>query len=358
VWLEAGLELKVRLHGWVVVMVVHSCGVCALVSHLLLARALLPPISPPACFCLGGLLGGLCAVVSALLLPPACAIHCPGGAAGCSPAGWRRGGAGAAPHQGAATGQTDRRGHGQTHPRHSTQHEGEANPCPSPAYQTPLLFRLLRTNVPISLACNVCRYACAQICFVPSAYTEVTPAFLQCHFHTAAHHASQHNSHPHGWPVRFHHDFPPFPISTAPAFLPHSTPPHPHTPHTSHTQVSPQTANRMVDGARAVLNQLLADVYIFTDAMSGRDSGASPGYGITLVAETTSGCLLSAQAAAAQVGGHREGWIAVQVCLPAISINDCQAGLATACLLTAPPVILWFMNAHPIQTYIPPTHIP
>lgn len=74
----------------------------------------------------------------------------------------------------------------------------------------------------------------------------------------------------------------------------HHTPPHP--------QVSPQTANRMVDGARAVLNQLLADVYIFTDAMSGRDSGASPGYGITLVAETTSGCLLSAQAAAAQVG--------------------------------------------------------
>jgi RNA 3'-terminal phosphate cyclase-like protein len=57
----------------------------------------------------------------------------------------------------------------------------------------------------------------------------------------------------------------------------------------------------MVDAARGVLNQLLADVYIFTDAMSGAAAGASPGYGITLVAETTSGCLLSAETAATQV---------------------------------------------------------
>ena len=33
-------------------------------------------------------------------------------------------------------------------------------------------------------------------------------------------------------------------------------------------KVSPQTTNRMVDGARGVLNKLLADVYIFTDAIS------------------------------------------------------------------------------------------
>lgn len=66
-------------------------------------------------------------------------------------------------------------------------------------------------------------------------------------------------------------------------------------------QVPPQNANRMVDAARGVLNQLLADVYIFTDAASGAAAGASPGYGITLVAETTSGCLLSAEAAATQV---------------------------------------------------------
>ena len=59
----------------------------------------------------------------------------------------------------------------------------------------------------------------------------------------------------------------------------------------------------MVAAARGVLNALLADVYIFTDAMSGKASGVSPGYGITLVAETTSGCLLSAQMAATQVTG-------------------------------------------------------
>lgn len=68
-------------------------------------------------------------------------------------------------------------------------------------------------------------------------------------------------------------------------------------------QVPPQNANRMVDAARGILNQLLADVYIFTDAAAGAAAGVSPGYGITLVAETTSGCLLSAEATATQVRG-------------------------------------------------------
>lgn len=54
----------------------------------------------------------------------------------------------------------------------------------------------------------------------------------------------------------------------------------------------------MVDAARGVLNELLADVYVFTDAVGGSGAGPSPGYGITLVAETTSGCLISAEAAA------------------------------------------------------------
>lgn len=60
-------------------------------------------------------------------------------------------------------------------------------------------------------------------------------------------------------------------------------------------KVSPQVTNRMVDGARGALNSLLADVYVFTDALSGAASGKSPGYGVTLVAETTSGCLISAE---------------------------------------------------------------
>jgi RNA 3'-terminal phosphate cyclase-like protein len=64
-------------------------------------------------------------------------------------------------------------------------------------------------------------------------------------------------------------------------------------------RVSPQAANRAVDGCRGVLNALLADVYVFTDAASGASSGKSPGFGVTLVAETTSGCLVSAEACAA-----------------------------------------------------------
>ena len=54
----------------------------------------------------------------------------------------------------------------------------------------------------------------------------------------------------------------------------------------------------MVDGARGVLNALLANVYIFTDHMSGASGGLSPGYGLTLVAETTTKNLISAESIA------------------------------------------------------------
>ena len=63
-------------------------------------------------------------------------------------------------------------------------------------------------------------------------------------------------------------------------------------------RVSPQSSNRMVDGARSVLNDLLADVYIFTDHMTGLEAGQSPGYGMMLVAETTTGCFISAECTA------------------------------------------------------------
>ncbi|CAI5465357.1 unnamed protein product [Closterium sp. Yama58-4] len=72
-------------------------------------------------------------------------------------------------------------------------------------------------------------------------------------------------------------------------------------------RVAPQVANRMVDAARGVLNRLLPDVFIFTDHFSGADSGRSPGFGISLVAETTSGCLLSAERAISSCWGEHEG---------------------------------------------------
>ena len=67
-------------------------------------------------------------------------------------------------------------------------------------------------------------------------------------------------------------------------------------------RVSPSMTNRLVDGARGVLNALLPDVYIFTDHMSGEKAGKSPGYGLLLVAETTSGRMVGVEV----VGGERE----------------------------------------------------
>ena len=64
------------------------------------------------------------------------------------------------------------------------------------------------------------------------------------------------------------------------------------------TKVSPQIANRVVTKARSVLNQYCHDVYLYTDAYKGAEGGASPGFGVTLVAESTTGCLHSVECAA------------------------------------------------------------
>lgn len=89
------------------------------------------------------------------------------------------------------------------------------------------------------------------------------------------------------------------------------------------TRVSPQTANRMVDSARALLNKFIPDVFIYTDHYKGNESGKyvhetkrnacrpaalppthayagvrvsrlhrSPGFGLSLVAESTTGVLI------------------------------------------------------------------
>ncbi|XP_059213816.1 RNA 3'-terminal phosphate cyclase-like protein [Centropristis striata] len=60
-------------------------------------------------------------------------------------------------------------------------------------------------------------------------------------------------------------------------------------------RVSPQMANRIVESARSVLNQFIPDIYIYTDHMKGANSGKSPGFGLTLVAETLNGSFLSAE---------------------------------------------------------------
>ncbi|XP_041080518.1 RNA 3'-terminal phosphate cyclase-like protein [Polyodon spathula] len=62
-------------------------------------------------------------------------------------------------------------------------------------------------------------------------------------------------------------------------------------------RVSPQIANRIVDSARSILNQFIPDIYIYTDHMKGANSGKSPGFGLSLIAETTNGTFLSAEMA-------------------------------------------------------------
>uniref|UniRef100_F7A1P3 RNA terminal phosphate cyclase like 1 n=1 Tax=Ornithorhynchus anatinus TaxID=9258 RepID=F7A1P3_ORNAN len=62
-------------------------------------------------------------------------------------------------------------------------------------------------------------------------------------------------------------------------------------------RVSPQIANRIVESARSILNKFIPDIYIYTDHMKGAYSGKSPGFGLSLVAETTNGTFLSAELA-------------------------------------------------------------
>ncbi|CAM9679372.1 unnamed protein product [Discosporangium mesarthrocarpum] len=64
------------------------------------------------------------------------------------------------------------------------------------------------------------------------------------------------------------------------------------------TKVSPQIANRVAESSRGLLNRLLPDVWVHTDHHSGRTGGESPGFALSLVAQSTTGVLLSVEAAA------------------------------------------------------------
>lgn len=61
------------------------------------------------------------------------------------------------------------------------------------------------------------------------------------------------------------------------------------------TRVSPQFANRMVEAARSVLNRYIPDIYLYTDVYKGEESGRSPGYGLTLVAQSTTSAVHAAE---------------------------------------------------------------
>ncbi|XP_050221301.1 probable RNA 3'-terminal phosphate cyclase-like protein [Mercurialis annua] len=73
------------------------------------------------------------------------------------------------------------------------------------------------------------------------------------------------------------------------------------------TRVSSQFENTMIHAARGIFNRLLPDVHIFTDHKAGLQAGNSPGYGISLVAETTTGCFISADTAISYARGDDLG---------------------------------------------------
>ncbi|XP_022317975.2 RNA 3'-terminal phosphate cyclase-like protein [Crassostrea virginica] len=60
-------------------------------------------------------------------------------------------------------------------------------------------------------------------------------------------------------------------------------------------RVAPVVTNRIVDSARSILNKFIPDIYIYTDHYKGSQSGKSPGFGLTLVAETMNGAFLCAE---------------------------------------------------------------
>ncbi|KAI5121665.1 hypothetical protein M0805_002741 [Coniferiporia weirii] len=61
-------------------------------------------------------------------------------------------------------------------------------------------------------------------------------------------------------------------------------------------RVSPQFSNRMIDASRSVLNRYIPDIYLYSDVYKGEDSGKSPGYALSLLAESTTGALHCAEA--------------------------------------------------------------
>jgi RNA 3'-terminal phosphate cyclase-like protein len=67
-------------------------------------------------------------------------------------------------------------------------------------------------------------------------------------------------------------------------------------------RVSPAMGNRAIEGARSVLNRFVKDVFIYSDHFKGAESGASPGYGVTLVAESADGQALVASELFAETG--------------------------------------------------------
>ncbi|KAF5389806.1 hypothetical protein D9757_003724 [Collybiopsis confluens] len=61
-------------------------------------------------------------------------------------------------------------------------------------------------------------------------------------------------------------------------------------------RVNPQFSNRMIETARSILNRYIPDIYLYSDVYKGEESGKSPGYALTLLAESTTSALFCSEA--------------------------------------------------------------
>ncbi|XP_034832045.1 probable RNA 3'-terminal phosphate cyclase-like protein [Maniola hyperantus] len=67
-------------------------------------------------------------------------------------------------------------------------------------------------------------------------------------------------------------------------------------------RVSPTMANRVVEAAKGVMLKFLPDVYINTDQCRGPNAGKSPGFGVSLLAETNEKTFYCAEAKSPEAG--------------------------------------------------------
>ena len=115
------------------------------------------------------------------------------------------------------------------------------------------------------------------------------------------------------------------------------------------TGVSASNNARMIEAARGVLNPMTADTYIFSDVSSapfinskdksnpGSKSRTGVGFGLSLVAESSTGCLYSADSASPPSGGIPAEDIGQQC---AYQLLDAIAQGGSVSLLAAPTVLI------------------
>ena len=72
------------------------------------------------------------------------------------------------------------------------------------------------------------------------------------------------------------------------------------------TRVSPVVANRVIESAKGELLKFIPDVYIYADHFTGNKAGKSPGFGLSLTAETTTGVFLCAEVSSDPAGNKKE----------------------------------------------------